>query len=144
MKEMLERKIVNNNTDRIFIRGEVYLADLPQIENSSIQSGVRPIIIVVNKLAGKNSPMVQYIPLTSEIKRTDLPVHAILNSGNLKVTSMALGEQLNAVDRERITKRIGKVSSEDMAKVDNIIMYQLGLKAIEYTNTINGYMKAAI
>jgi mRNA-degrading endonuclease toxin of MazEF toxin-antitoxin module len=57
---------------------------------------------------------------------------------------MALGEQLNAVDRERITKRIGKVSSEDMAKVDNIIMYQLGLKAIEYTNTINGYMKAAI
>jgi mRNA-degrading endonuclease toxin of MazEF toxin-antitoxin module len=59
MKEMLERKIVNNNTDRIFIRGEVYLADLPQIENSSIQSGVRPIIIVVNKLAGKNSPMVQ-------------------------------------------------------------------------------------
>jgi mRNA interferase MazF len=144
MKEMLERKSMTDNTKKILVRGEVYLADLPEIKDSNVQSGIRPIVIVVNESAGKNSPMIQYIPLTSELKRTDLPVHVILNSGNLKKTSMALGEQINSLDRKRIIKRLGKLSDKDMFHVDRIAMCQLGIDVIEYVNAMNRYMQAVI
>lgn len=117
-----------DNTKRVFVKGEIYWVDFPEQEKGShIQSGLRPAIIMTNKKAGMFSPTVHCIPITTEIKKENLPVHAILNSGDLREVSMVLGEQLGNVDTYRIKDKIGKVSNDDMVIIDNIAVIQLDI-----------------
>lgn len=102
------------------IKGEVYWADLPIVdENSNIQSGIRPVIIFCNWKAGKYSPVVQYIPITTEISNKKyLPVHVVLKSKIFSKKSMALPEQLGCIDKSRLLNKIGILSEEDMFKIN--------------------------
>jgi mRNA interferase MazF len=108
-------------------RGDIYYAKLPVIENSRIQQGVRPILLISNQKAIDNSPVFQYIPLTSQIKKPDFPVHFILTSGDLDVTSMALTEQIGIIDKHRLLEKRGTVSEYDMKKINRTIRIQLDL-----------------
>lgn len=120
-----------------FKRGEIYWVDFPEQEKGShIQAGLRPAIIIVNDKAGKYSPVVQCIPVTTEIKREDLPVHMVLNSGELREVSMVLGEQLGSVDTYRIQDKIGEVSYEDMCLVDFAAVSQLGINVYDVIRVI--------
>jgi mRNA interferase MazF len=121
-----------NKVKREFKRGEVCWAYCPELEDSQIQGGWRPIVIIANDKAGKYSPTLQYIPLTTEIKREDLPIHVVLKSGNLKETSMALGEQLNCIDTHRIKSTIGMVSNRDMYLIEMIALKQLGINVYDF------------
>lgn len=112
-------------------KGEVYLADLPYLENSSIQSGERPVIIFCNWQAGKYSPVVQYIPVTSEDKKY-LPVHVKLSTDIFRKSSTALPEQLGCIDKNRLKRKIGVLSSDDMMKINKACMMQQELDEREY------------
>ena len=103
------------------IKGEVYFADIPYISNSSIQSGIRPVIIMCNKMAGIYSPVIQYIPVTSrteKMKRKQLPTHVLLDSKCPNKDSVALAEQLGCIDKNRLMEKICVLSKNDMLKID--------------------------
>jgi mRNA interferase MazF len=99
-------------------KGDVYWAEIPIIEDSRIQSGYRPVVITSNKFATKHSEVIQYMPLTSEIKRTDMPVHVIVNPPFLPVKSMVLAEQEGIIDKHRLRTKIGSLSNDDMIRID--------------------------
>jgi mRNA interferase MazF len=107
-------------------RGDVYFANLPKIEGSSMQYGIRPVIIFANDKAVKNSSVIQCIPITTKIKREDLPVHAILESGGLEKISMVLGEQLRPIDKSCLLEKTGTLSEKDMETVENLVLIHLG------------------
>lgn len=108
-------------------RGEIYWARLPELKDSKIQSGVRPVIISSNKFASEFSPVIQYIPVTTHLKRTDLPVHVVLNTDCFNKPSMALVEQEGCIDKNRLMGKIGTLSQVDMFNIDRAILVQRGI-----------------
>ena len=108
-------------------RGSIYMADLPKNESSSVQGGLRPVIVIQNDKGNEHSPTVQVIPLTSRTKKP-LPIHTVItkDSGIIK-ESIALTEQLQTIDKSHIHKCVGKVDETTMEKINVCIMIQLGI-----------------
>ena len=111
-------------------RGEIYLCRLPEEKDSSLQGGIRPCVIISNKIANRFSPILKIVPLTSKTKKLDLPCHVLIKQSSkngLSVDSMALGEQTRAIDRKHILGKIGELDSEDMINVLYADLVQSGL-----------------
>ncbi len=108
-------------------RGSIYMARLPILdEHSSVQGGLRPVLIIQNDIGNAHAPTVQVIPLTSKNKKT-LPIHTTIKSGGLLKESTALAEQIQTVNKTILRQYIGKVDDETMSRVNACIMIQLGL-----------------
>jgi len=117
-----------DNKMREVFKGEVYWADIPVLEDSQIQSGIRPVIIMCNRAAGKYSPVVQYIPITSKtekMKRKMLPTHVLLDEQCPYMDSVALAEQLGCIDKNRLMGKICDLSINDMMNIDKASDIQL-------------------
>lgn len=89
-------------------RHEIWLAELPQHENSHVQSGRRPVLILSSY--SDSCPIVQIIPLTSKTKKTYLPTHILLQAPMLRYQSMALCEQIQTVDKSCLVHRISSIT----------------------------------
>jgi mRNA interferase MazF len=111
------------------IRGEVYQANLDPVTGSE-QRGTRPVLIVSRDALNANAPIVIVVPLRSrENKKRLYPTHIELaaGEGSLSKHSVALCEQVRAISKNRLTKRIGQVSSQRMSVVDATLMIALDL-----------------
>ena len=111
-------------------RGEIYLADLASILGSE-QDGIRPVLCIQNDVGNKYSHTTIIAPITSKQTKADLPTHVKLSSGSLDKESIVLLEQIKTIDTVRLGDRIGKLSKDDMGKVDHAIIVSLGIKYME-------------
>ena len=57
---------------------EVWFAELGDHSGTSVQSGTRPVLVISNDVANRNSPVITVIPLSSKLKKLELPVHIVL------------------------------------------------------------------
>lgn len=84
--------------------------------NGNIQNGYRPAVIVQNNIGNRFSPTTIVAPITSEIKKTNLPTHEVIkreDTNGLRFDSMALCEQLITINKSDINKKIGKITNEN-------------------------------
>ena len=105
---------------------DIYYADLSKNTVNSEQGGIRPVIVIQNDIGNKYSPTLIVLPITSEIKKENMPTHCILHKSiknGLKIDSMVLAEQIRVIDKSRILDYIGHL--------DN---------ANEQNNVINSYL----
>lgn len=58
-------------------RGDIYLADLGE-HHGHIQGGTRPVVVVQNDYGNRFAPTLIVVPLTTEIKKADMPTHYVL------------------------------------------------------------------
>lgn len=105
---------------------DIWFANLPKKENSHVQGGTRPVIIVSNNTANKFSPVITIIPLTSRIDKRPLPTHVSLYIDGLTARSLALCEQLTTIDKHLLTSRVGAVDSLDRAALNRALAIQFG------------------
>ena len=110
-------------------RGEIYLVDLTTGTVGSEQGGVRPAIIVQNEVGNEFSPTTIICPLTSQVKKR-IPTHVELRKEDCGILkdSTVLCEQVRAVSKERLKKKIGEV--KNMNKLNDInqkMIVSLGL-----------------
>lgn len=117
-------------------RGDICWMYFQEKEGSSRQAGWRPGLITANKFATKYSTVFQCVPITTELKRLDLPVHILLKSGTLKKESMALVELEDLVDTCDFREKIGEVSEEDMDEIDFAIIIQRGMNMNRLLNRL--------
>lgn len=95
---------MNHQSDHPVRKYDIWLADLPAVPESHVQYGIRPIIVVSNDKANKYSPLISVVPLTSSLKRADIPTHTVIHSfGHV---SMALCEQVMTIDKARLKERM--------------------------------------
>ena len=117
---------MTNNT--VIKRGDIYFADLNfNLHSSSIQQGIRPVIVVQNDVGNKYSPVVTIVPLTSKLKR-NLPTHVMIpRQYGVNVDSVAMAEQMTTIDKSRLKDKIGSVDQMVLDKIRNAMMLQLGI-----------------
>ena len=54
---------------------EIWFAELGDHYGTSVQSGNRPVLVISNDMANRNSPIITVIPMSSKLKKLELPVH---------------------------------------------------------------------
>ncbi len=110
-------------------RGEIYLTALDPTIGREIQK-TRPALIIQNDVSNRLSEITIVAPITSTVRFPLNPVHVLLaadQSTGLSVTSVALLNQIRAVDRKRLIKRLGTVDDETLERTDEAIKISLGL-----------------
>ena len=61
----------------IYKRGDIYLANLNPFKGCE-QGGTRPVLVVSNDIGNFFSPLITIAPITSHLKKLDLPTHVLL------------------------------------------------------------------
>lgn len=119
-----------------YYRGQIYYVYPRDYEYvGSEQGGGRPAIIVSNDVGNEYSKVVEAIFLTTRDKRP-LPTHVEINSACYP--SIALCEQIETVDKERIGNYINEITQAEMKRIEKAILISLdiatnirGSKALE-------------
>jgi mRNA interferase MazF len=110
-------------------RGEIFATALDPTLGHEIQK-TRPALIVQNDVSNRLSEITIVAPIASTVRFPLNPVHVLLPGDQhtgLAVTSVALLNQVRAVDRIRLVRRLGSVSDETLEQVDEAIKISLGL-----------------
>src|ERR1019366_7883752 len=105
-------------------RGEVYWIDFDPSIGGEIQK-TRPAVIVSNDAANRATNRTLVVPLTSQISRVYAGEALVQLNGQ---TRKAMADQLTTASKLRFKKCIGILSPEDMARVEQVILLQLGIK----------------
>jgi mRNA interferase MazF len=113
-------------TDRLK-RGEIWLANLSPTQGSE-QAGIRPIIIFQNDIVSQFSTTTIAIPLTTNQRRASLPICMVIQQGDggLSQDSVALCFQMRVLDKTRLIRRLGQLSSQTMAQLEDVVLLTLG------------------
>jgi len=104
-------------------RGDVWWVNFEPSIGGEIRKK-RPAIIVSNNAANKFLNRVQVIPITSNTERLFPSEAYVTVSGN---KGKAMADQLATVSTQRLSKRIGSVSDDEMKMVVEAIKTQLDL-----------------
>jgi len=109
-------------------RGEVYLVSFDPTLGAEIRK-TRPALILQNDVANRFSPITIVAAITSQVEPDLYPTEVLLKAaeGGLKVDSVALLNQIRSIDRQRLIRRLGRLSRETMLKVDRALVLSLGL-----------------
>lgn len=111
-------------------RGDIYYADLTPVVGSE-QDGIRPVLCIQNNTGNKFSTTTIIAPITSRTVKNNLPTHVPISTEGLMEHSYVLLEQIRTIDKIRFREYVGKISSEDMGRVDHAIVVSMGLKYTE-------------
>jgi len=113
-------------------RGDIVLVNLPQTADGAghEQVGTRPALIVQEDSASDSLSVIMIVPFTSNLKAQRF-AHTILvqptKENGLSVPSILLVFQLRAIDKQRITRKIGHLEEALIEKVNQEMKGLLGL-----------------
>src|SRR5262244_1312712 len=95
------------------LRGEIRWAGLNPTRGRE-QAGQRPVLILSNDIFNERSGTVIAVALTSQPQRAGFPLTLELSSAELPRRSWVKISQIRTLSVERIGKKIGRVSPEEL------------------------------
>lgn len=98
------------------LRGEIYWADLNPVRGRE-QAGLRPVLILSEDVFNEHSGTVIAMVITSQSQRAGFPLTLELKPGNLPKRSWVKISQIRTLSLERIGKKIGKVSPDELVQI---------------------------
>src|SRR5262245_33689967 len=89
----------------------------------------RPVVVVSNDHINELSQLAVVVPLTKNTARVS-PSHTVIpkGAGGLSVTSKVLTEQVKAVAKRRLVRRLGTLPVHLLAQVDRALRITLALR----------------
>ena len=102
-------------------RGDIVVANLDPTIGVEIQK-TRPVIVLSNDAINQYSQLVVVVPLTKNTSHLS-PSHAIIPKGvaRLTFTSKAVTEQVKAIDKRRLVKRLGSLTPSLLEAVERAL-----------------------
>ena len=109
-------------------RGEVWLIDFGEPSGPE-QAGQRPAILMQNDTLIPSLTTVIVLPLTTNLKRLALPTTVLLpaGEGGLAQDSVALCHQIQVRGKARLQKRLGALTPERFAEIQDCLLDTLGI-----------------
>ena len=103
------------------LQGEIWYANLSPIKGSE-QAGLRPILILSGNMLNQYVNIVICCPLTTKIKnyKGNLIIEPDVTNG-LHFTSEVLTFHIRSVSKESLTKRLGKVTPNQIQQVKDCL-----------------------
>jgi len=98
------------------LRGEIRWADLNPVRGHE-QAGQRPVLILSHDVFNERSGTVIAVALTSQAPRAGYPLTLELTTPRLPKRSCVKISQIRTLSAERIGKRLGRASEEELARV---------------------------
>lgn len=97
--------------------GDVLLMNFDGI--GSEQRGVRPGVVFQNNQGNKSSPNIIALPLSSQLKKKEMPTHVMLKAQdyNLVTDSIVLCENPQRMSKDRILKKISRLDEKAMKDI---------------------------
>lgn len=112
-------------------RGDILYVDMGRQYQGSMQGGMRPVVVVSNNMANRHSTVITVVPLSTKInKKRNLPTHVFVSayrSEGINQHSIALCEQVTALDYGRIIENMGKVDENTLARITEAVQVQVGV-----------------
>ena len=105
-------------------RGEIWWVNFDPSIGGEIKK-MRPALIVSNDASNKYLNRVQVVPLTSKVERL-YPSEAYVSVKKKKHKAMA--DQLTTVSKKRLFELVGRISTNEIRKVEEVIKVQLSLR----------------
>ena len=111
-----------------YYRGEIYYADLNPVFGHE-QGGVRPVLILQNDVGNYYSPTVIVTALTQRLqKKPKQRNHVVLGDiEGLEGESVFMLEYFRTLDKRRLKEYVGKLTEEQMGKIEEALKISLGL-----------------
>jgi mRNA interferase MazF len=98
------------------LRGEIRWADLNPTRGSG-QAGLRPVLVISQDIFNARSGTVIAVALASQPQRAGFPLTLELTEAKLPKQSWVKISQVRTLAVERISKRLGRASAEELAQV---------------------------
>src|SRR3989338_5587144 len=107
-------------------RGDIWLVNLdPTLGHESKKT--RPSLIIQNDLGNQFSSVTIVAPITSKNIENVYPFEVLVEISSLEKKSKILLNQIRAVDKQRLVKRIASINPELLAEVNLALKMSLGL-----------------
>jgi mRNA interferase MazF len=98
------------------LRGDIRWADLNPVRGHE-QAGLRPVLVLSHDIFNERSGTVIAMALTSQPQRAGFPLTLELKAGKLPKRSWVKISQIRTLSVERIGKKIGKSSPEELVQI---------------------------
>ena len=117
-------------------RYEIWFADLGDHYGTSVQSGNRPVLVISNDVGNQYSQTLTVIPLTTRLKRMDMPTHIILTEDDCCMfrpqtlqDSVLLAEQITTIAKSALCGRLCRVTSKERKlEIEQAVATQLDMQ----------------
>jgi mRNA interferase MazF len=98
------------------LRGEIRWADLSPVRGHE-QAGERPVLVLSHDVFNDRSGTVIAVALTSQEPRAGFPLTFELRTPKLPKRSWVKTSQIRTLSTERVGRRLGRVSEEELGAV---------------------------
>ena len=107
-----------------FERGQIYRVNLEPTQGSEQQGTARPCVILSITPLNNKLRQVGVVPLSTSAKALPPVVVSVPSAG---AASVALCHQVRTIDKTRMGKHVGDLSTNDMTAVENALRQVYGL-----------------
>ena len=109
-------------------RGEIYLVGFDPTVGHEIRK-TRPALVVQNDISNRYSPITIVAAISSQFSDPPFPREVVIDpeDSGLQKRSAVVLNQIRSVDRQRLAKRLGSLSTQTMRRVDEALKISLGL-----------------
>lgn len=103
-------------------RGEVWWVNFdPSLGTESAKT--RPAVVISNDISNEYLERVQVIPLTSNVMKI-YPSEAVVTLRGKK--NKAAADQIATVSKKRLSRKVGSLTPDELARVEFVVKLQLG------------------
>jgi mRNA interferase MazF len=109
-------------------RGDIVLVNLDPVIGSE-EGKIRPALIIQNDIGNEFSPVTIVAPITTKVFSRKFPTNVEIDQTNapLNEKSTILLNQIRTIDKRRIIKNCGQISSRKVKEVNDAIIDSFGL-----------------
>ena len=98
------------------LRGDIFWADLDPARGHE-QAGMRPVLVISQDIFNEHSGTVIAMAITSQAPSAGFPLTLELTSTAMPKRSWVKISHVRTLSVERLGRKIGRVSSEELAKI---------------------------